>query len=180
MHTTSFTLTNTLLDLFSEKQNIGTVEDLRDECARVLEEAGGIWTQDAVNKLYLVDSVIRESMRISSFSILALPRRVSNLMHPQQMNLVLTFSRSKPKKASQSTTTSISPRTSTSQRPWMQSISTRSFTLTQQISIPSASARRPKYRVPERELTTKPATQTPQFLCLMATRRPRRVGLPSH
>jgi cytochrome P450 len=84
MHTTSFTLTNALLDLFSEKQSVGTVEDLRGECTRVLEEAGGIWTQDAVNKLYLVDSVIRESMRISSFSILALPRRVSSLMHSQQ------------------------------------------------------------------------------------------------
>ncbi|KAF1852229.1 cytochrome P450 [Cucurbitaria berberidis CBS 394.84] len=76
MHTTSFTLANALQDLFSEVPSIGSVEDLREECARVLKEAGGVWTKDAVSKLHLVDSTIRESMRISSFSILALPRRV--------------------------------------------------------------------------------------------------------
>lgn len=77
MHTTSFTLANALVDLFSQNPDIGIVEDLREECVRVLTESGGIWTQDAVSKLYRVDSVIRESMRVSSFSILALPRRVS-------------------------------------------------------------------------------------------------------
>lgn len=79
MHTTSFTLTNALQDLFSQDPNIGTIDDLRDECARVLQQSGGVWTQNAVSKLHLIDSVIRESMRVSSFSILALPRRVSSI-----------------------------------------------------------------------------------------------------
>lgn len=77
MHTTSFTVTNTLQDLFSSDPRLGTLEDLREECLHVFKEAGGIWTKEAVAKLHLMDSTIRESMRLSSFSVLALPRRVS-------------------------------------------------------------------------------------------------------
>lgn len=77
MHTTSFTLTNTLQDLFSSDPSIGIVEDLRQECLQVFNKIGGIWTQEAVSKLRLLDSTIRESMRFSSWSVLALPRRVS-------------------------------------------------------------------------------------------------------
>lgn len=77
MHTTSFTLTNTLQDLFSSNPSIGTMEDLRQECLQVFKEAGRVWTKEAVSKLHLLDSTIRESMRFSSFSVLALPRRVS-------------------------------------------------------------------------------------------------------
>ncbi|KAF1996337.1 cytochrome P450 [Amniculicola lignicola CBS 123094] len=76
MHTTSFTVTNTLLDLFSTSPSIGTASDLREECFRVFREHNGLLTKEAVSKLHLLDSTIRESMRHSSFSILALPRRV--------------------------------------------------------------------------------------------------------
>jgi cytochrome P450 len=76
MHTTSFTVTNTLQDLFSQPPIIGTAEDLREECIRVFHAHNGVWSYEAVSQLVLLDSTIRESMRISSFSILALPRRV--------------------------------------------------------------------------------------------------------
>jgi hypothetical protein len=68
---------NFILDLFSTDPALGYVEILRAECARVLEEAGGTWTRAAVIKLTLVDSAIRESMRLQPFAIVGLPRTVS-------------------------------------------------------------------------------------------------------
>lgn len=77
MHTTSFTISNLLLNLFSSNPSHGYVEALREECRTVLDAAGGTWTRSAVQKLRLLDSAIRESMRISSFSVVGLPRTVS-------------------------------------------------------------------------------------------------------
>jgi hypothetical protein len=69
---------NLILDLFSTDPSLGYVETLRKECATVLAEAGGKWTRAAVVKLTLVDSCIRESMRLNPFAIVGLPRTVSN------------------------------------------------------------------------------------------------------
>lgn len=69
-------MTNTILDLYSSPPSKGFVEGLREECDRVLAESEGIWTKDAVSALCRVDSTIRESMRNSTFGIIALPRRV--------------------------------------------------------------------------------------------------------
>jgi hypothetical protein len=77
IHTTSLTVANTLQDLFSGDPSSGTVKDIRDECIEVLAASRGVWTKDAVSKLHLLDSAIRESMRVSSLSILGLPRRVN-------------------------------------------------------------------------------------------------------
>jgi hypothetical protein len=77
MHSTSFTVANVIQDLFSSSQAMAYVESLRDECTRVLAEADGAWTKEAVSRLHRVDSAIRESMRMSNFGVLALPRRVS-------------------------------------------------------------------------------------------------------
>ncbi|KAK2745533.1 hypothetical protein FQN57_003658 [Myotisia sp. PD_48] len=76
LHSTSYTVQNVILDLFSTDPELGFVDAMREECAQVLEEAGGSWTFDAVKKLKLVDSAIRESMRLSPFGTIALPRRV--------------------------------------------------------------------------------------------------------
>lgn len=76
IHSTSFTTTNTILDLYSSHLSEGFVDGLREECDRVLAEFGGAWTKDAVSKLFRVDSTIRESMRFSDFGVVALPRRV--------------------------------------------------------------------------------------------------------
>jgi hypothetical protein len=76
IHSTSLAIANTIQDLFSGDPASGTVEDIRDECIKVFTEYEGVWTKDAVAKLYLLDSAIRESMRYSSLFILGLPRRV--------------------------------------------------------------------------------------------------------
>lgn len=76
------TLTNVLLDLYSSP-DIGThISILRQECERVLDRHDTTtWTRDAVDSLHLLDSTIRESMRISNFGSHAFPCRVSNSTH---------------------------------------------------------------------------------------------------
>lgn len=65
-----------ILNLFSADPSLGYVEILREECRSVLEQAGGVWSRSAVEKLKLVDSAIRESMRISPVGTIMLPRKV--------------------------------------------------------------------------------------------------------
>ncbi|KAI1172623.1 ent-kaurene oxidase [Nemania sp. FL0916] len=74
LHSTSYTAQNVILDLACVDPNV--IETLREESGRVLEEAGGKWTRQAVTKLKLVDSVIRESMRLTPFNSVGLPRTV--------------------------------------------------------------------------------------------------------
>lgn len=75
LHSTSYTAQNVILDLASADPSIITI--LREESARVLKEAGGKWTRQAVTKLRLIDSTIRESMRMTPFNSIGLPRTVS-------------------------------------------------------------------------------------------------------
>ena len=76
IHSTSFTTTNTILDLYSSSPSDGFVDGLREECDRALADSDGIWTKEAITRLSRVDSTIKESMRFSNFGIVALPRRV--------------------------------------------------------------------------------------------------------
>ncbi|KAI1204700.1 ent-kaurene oxidase [Annulohypoxylon truncatum] len=76
MHSTSYTVQNVILDLAAADPSLGHIESLREESARVLKEAGGSWTRQAVTKLKLVDSVVRESMHLSPFNSVGLPRTV--------------------------------------------------------------------------------------------------------
>jgi cytochrome P450 len=84
LHTTSFTMQDFILNLFSTDPSLGYVEILREECAAALEEAGGTWTRQAIDKLKLVDSAIRESMRLSPVGQIMLPRKV---IHPEGLSL---------------------------------------------------------------------------------------------
>ncbi|KAF2177794.1 ent-kaurene oxidase [Zopfia rhizophila CBS 207.26] len=85
---TSATVQNLLLDLASSDPSRGYIQALRDECDQVLKEARGTWTKDAVSRLKLVDSVIRESMRLTPFGTFGLPRRVDhNIRIPQNTNV---------------------------------------------------------------------------------------------
>jgi hypothetical protein len=68
---------NLILDLASTDPELKTIEALREECTAVLEESGGNWTFDAVKKLRLLDSTIRESIRLTPFANVGLPRTVS-------------------------------------------------------------------------------------------------------
>lgn len=67
---------NFILDLFSTDADMGYIDTLRKECESVFNEAGQRWTRAGVMKLKLVDSAIRESMRLQPFAIVALPRTV--------------------------------------------------------------------------------------------------------
>ncbi|KAF4631714.1 hypothetical protein G7Y89_g6425 [Cudoniella acicularis] len=84
LHSTSFTMQNVILDLYNGENSRDLVEALREECAAVLKEASGSWTRAAVQKLKLADATIRESMRLTPFASVGLPRTV---IHPGGISL---------------------------------------------------------------------------------------------
>lgn len=77
IHTTSMVTTNTLLDLYSHPDAAMYVAGLREECERVFATEQK-WSKDAVNKLIRVDSVIRETMRITTLADFSLKRSVQS------------------------------------------------------------------------------------------------------
>ncbi|KAF7531947.1 hypothetical protein G7054_g8381 [Neopestalotiopsis clavispora] len=77
MHTTSYSVSNVIVNLFSSDPSLGYVETLREECRRVLAQNNGVWTRKAVQQLRLMDSAIRESLRVSSFSSVYDPEGLS-------------------------------------------------------------------------------------------------------
>ncbi|RYP45471.1 hypothetical protein DL768_008191 [Monosporascus sp. mg162] len=56
MHSTGYTAQHVILDLASQDPSLGYIEALREEAGKVLKEAGGTWTRQAVTKLKLVIS----------------------------------------------------------------------------------------------------------------------------
>ncbi|KAI1322259.1 ent-kaurene oxidase [Xylariaceae sp. FL0255] len=78
LHSTSYTAQNVILDLASADADV--IDALRKESAQVLAQAGGVWSRQAVQDLKLIDSTIRESMRLNPFNSIGLPRTV---MHPE-------------------------------------------------------------------------------------------------
>lgn len=76
IHTTSMTMANVILDLYSSERSADFVDGLREECDRLLAQNGGEWTKAALNDSLRLDSTIRESMRISDLTHLALTRLV--------------------------------------------------------------------------------------------------------
>lgn len=86
LHSTSFTVQNVILDIYNAEYSLNLVEALREECGAILQEAGGSWTREAVQKLKLVDATIRESIRLTPFASVGLPRTVSHSIpvnHPR-------------------------------------------------------------------------------------------------
>lgn len=72
------TVANAIFDLFSAPSSADFVSTLRAELNKVAQETPEhYWTKAAVSKLHLLDSTMRESMRISDFGSLAFPRRVA-------------------------------------------------------------------------------------------------------
>ncbi|KAF9075522.1 cytochrome P450 [Rhodocollybia butyracea] len=74
--TTTITATNTLLDIHSAPNAEELVEALREEASVVLREHNGVWTKQAISKLYRLDSAIRESARMSGIGGTAMARKV--------------------------------------------------------------------------------------------------------
>lgn len=67
IHTSSFTITNLLLDFFSSDTAASAVQILRTEMETVYSENGNKWDKASLAKLVKTDSALRESMRISTF-----------------------------------------------------------------------------------------------------------------
>ncbi|KAI1417400.1 cytochrome P450 [Hypoxylon sp. FL1857] len=76
LHSTTLSLHNLILSLITSDPSLGYIEALREECDKALSEAGGTWNLDAIRKLRLVDSAIRESMRVIPFASVAMARTV--------------------------------------------------------------------------------------------------------
>jgi len=76
IHTSTFTATNILFDLFSSPTAEADVKEIREEIETVLAESNGKWNKDAVAKLIKTDSAVRESLRISTFMSHGMDRMV--------------------------------------------------------------------------------------------------------
>jgi cytochrome P450 len=77
IHTSTFTMTNVLLSL-NDAASVekGYRAGIREEVIRVLAEEDGQWTKEGLTKMIRLDSAIRESMRIDTFSPRVSIRRV--------------------------------------------------------------------------------------------------------
>lgn len=74
IHTTSFTITHAIFDLFSSTQE--TVDELRKEISDVLAGHGGDWNKKAMQQMEKLDSLVRESLRLNMASTFGVPRLV--------------------------------------------------------------------------------------------------------
>lgn len=74
IHTSSFAITNAILDLISSKKEY--IEELREEISSVLAQHDGEWDKRALAKMEKLDSVMRESQRVNSFVTVGLSRLV--------------------------------------------------------------------------------------------------------
>jgi cytochrome P450 len=82
--TTAAALTHLIFDLYSVPRIDELVKELRAEIRQVLEEEEGEWNMRGLNKMVKLDSAIKESMRISSFSTRVCNRKV---LHPDGVTL---------------------------------------------------------------------------------------------
>ncbi|KAI0884969.1 cytochrome P450 [Annulohypoxylon maeteangense] len=76
LHGTTSTLHNLISSLVTSDPSLGYIEALRQECDKALSDAGGTWNSEAIRKLKLVDSAIRDSMRVAPFASIAMARAV--------------------------------------------------------------------------------------------------------
>ena len=79
IHTTSMVTANTMMDIYSSPNRDEYVAGIREETEQVLQKHNGEWSKDAVNDLLRVDSIIRETMRVSGLGDIGLPRIVGLL-----------------------------------------------------------------------------------------------------
>jgi cytochrome P450 len=67
IHTSTFTATSIIFDLFSAPPEAGYVTGIREEIEQLLKQNNGIWDKNVLAKMVKTDSAIRESLRISTF-----------------------------------------------------------------------------------------------------------------
>ncbi|KAF2641858.1 cytochrome P450 [Massarina eburnea CBS 473.64] len=88
IHTTALTGSATLLDIFSSSPDV--VQSLREEALRVYTAHGRKWTKTGLSSMYRIDSAIRESQRISAFSLSFIQRKVmvkEGIVSPEGVHL---------------------------------------------------------------------------------------------
>ena len=76
IHTTSFTITEAILDLVCHNKP-EHIAGLREEISAVLAEHGGEWNKRSLAKMVRLDSTLRESMRLNSLMLMGLGRKVT-------------------------------------------------------------------------------------------------------
>lgn len=72
----AYVFAHCVLDIYGSPAKEEFVSGLEAECKKVLAETGSLSQKDAVDRLYKVDSAIRESMRTSDIAVTALSRDV--------------------------------------------------------------------------------------------------------
>jgi cytochrome P450 len=85
IHTSTFTATNVLFDIYSSPQAESIVAELREEIEQALARSNGKWDKSSIARLFKTDSAIRESLRFSSFMSYGMGRLV---VDPKGVTLV--------------------------------------------------------------------------------------------
>lgn len=77
IYSTAFGLTNCILDLLSSPQCDDIIRAMRKECVKIkTKHEGFLGSTEALSELCLMDSCIKESLRISGFNTVAVIREV--------------------------------------------------------------------------------------------------------
>jgi cytochrome P450 len=76
IHTSTFTATNILFDIYASPKADIYVKEIREEVEQALTENGGKWDKNTIAKLIKTDSAVRESLRISTFMSTGMDRVV--------------------------------------------------------------------------------------------------------
>lgn len=76
IHTTTFTITNTLFDILGSDPSRNFLSGLREGATRIFAEENNNWTKAGLSRLIRADSAIRESMRVSNFLTRGVMRKV--------------------------------------------------------------------------------------------------------
>lgn len=74
IHTTSMTSHGALLDILSSDPSI--LQALREEASHIYHSEGQQWTKQGLQKMYRLDSALRESQRFSAFAQTFIARKV--------------------------------------------------------------------------------------------------------
>lgn len=76
IHTTTFSATNSILDVYSADPSFNAIQGIQEEIENVLTEEKGVWSKKTLQKLVRTDSAIRESLRVSTFMTHGMDRLV--------------------------------------------------------------------------------------------------------
>lgn len=76
LHTTSLTTANALYHILSYKNSTDLMNELRSEIGQSATDAEGHWTWACIEKMTLLDSVVRESLRCAPIDAVAINRTI--------------------------------------------------------------------------------------------------------